>query len=51
MENQNDPTKPTILEAEEARQGRTSGHVRVILATSMALAVLAGLGFAIYWNA
>jgi hypothetical protein len=50
MEDQNDPTKPTILETDEARQGQTSGHVRVILGASMALAVLAGLSFVIYYN-
>ncbi len=39
----------TVLTTKQARQGRTDGHVRAILIASMALAVLAGLGFAIWY--
>jgi hypothetical protein len=32
-----------VISTEDARQGETSGHVRVILASSLALALLAWL--------
>lgn len=51
MSHEQDRNKPTVLSAEQARQGRTTGHVRIVLAASLALAVLAGLGFILYYNA
>jgi hypothetical protein len=35
-----DRRRVPVLNAEEARQGETSGHVRVILASSLALAAI-----------
>jgi hypothetical protein len=49
MQNADDPSKPTVLTPEEARQGETTGRVRWILGLSLALAVLAGIGFLIYY--
>ena len=49
VQNADNPTKPTVLTQEEARQGETTGRVRWILGTSLALAVLAGFGVAIYY--
>ncbi len=51
MSHEQDGNKPTVLSAEQARQGRTTGHVRIVLAVSLALAVLAGIGFILYYNA
>ena len=49
MQNADDPSKSTVLTPEEARQGETTGRVRWILGLSLALAVLAGIGFLIYY--
>ncbi len=51
MSQDNQSNRRTILTATEARQGETHGHVRVILAVSMLLALLAGVGFLIYFGA
>jgi hypothetical protein len=51
MSQEQDKSKPTVLSAEQARQGTTTGHVRVVLAASLALAALAGIGFLVYYNA
>ena len=51
MSHEQDRNKPTVLSAEQARQGRTTGRVRIVLAASLALAVLAGIGFILYYNA
>ncbi len=37
----NDADDGEVLTTEEARQGETSGHVRVVLAASLALALIA----------
>ena len=42
-------TKPKVLSTKEASQGETSGHVRTILLVSLVLAILAGIGFALYY--
>ncbi len=50
MRNENDPTKPTILTPQEARQGETSGHMRIVLAVSLALAIVVGIAFFVYFS-
>ncbi len=50
MRNENDPTKPTILTTREARQGEISGHMRIVLGVSLALAIVVGLGFFVYFR-
>jgi hypothetical protein len=37
------PEPPTVLKAEDARQGIMLGHVRYVLAISLTLAIVAGL--------
>lgn len=49
MQISNDPHKPTVLTTEEARQGETTGRMRVVLILSLVLAVIAGLAFAMYY--
>ncbi|MBU2533518.1 MAG: hypothetical protein KKB37_12310 [Alphaproteobacteria bacterium] len=50
MPQTDEETNRTVLTTEEARQGRTSGHVRAILFASLLLAVLAGIAFWAYYN-
>ncbi len=49
MQNSNDPNKPTVVTPEEARQGETTGRMRLVLFSSLVLALIAGIGFAIYY--
>ena len=49
MTDPREPNKPKVLSTTEARQGETSGRVRTILSVSLILAILAGLGFALYY--
>ena len=39
-----------VLNSNEARQGVEIGVVRLVLATSLLLAVMAGLGLAVYFS-
>ena len=48
MQNAEDPTKPTILTPDEARQGETTGRMRRLLGISRLLATFAGFGFLAY---
>ena len=41
MDKMTDDTEGPVLNTTEARQGETSGHVRLILVTSLALALVA----------
>lgn len=50
MRNEDDDQKPTVLTTEEARQGEVSGHMRIVLSVSLALAFVAAIGFLIYYN-
>lgn len=45
-----EPSKPATLPSERARQGETSGRVRLILAASLVLAILVFVGVALYWQ-
>jgi hypothetical protein len=49
MQNAEDPTKPTILTPDEARQGETTGRMRRLLGNPMLLAIFAGFGFLAYY--
>ena len=46
--NSDDPDKPTILNTKEARQGEATGRIRTVLVLSLLLAVITGIGFAVY---
>jgi hypothetical protein len=35
--------------ATESRQGVTGHHVRIVLVSSLLLAIIVGVGFALYW--
>jgi hypothetical protein len=45
-----DPDKPTVLTTKEARQGETTGRMRKVLLFSLLLAVIVGIGFAVYYT-
>jgi len=49
MQNADDPTKPTILTPDEARQGEATGRMRRVLGISLLLAGFAGFGSLIYY--
>ena len=40
-----DSTPHLVVPKEDARQGESTGHVRYVLGGSLALAIVAGLGF------
>lgn len=49
MQNADDPSKPTVLTTEEARQGETTGRMRTVLVSSLVFALISGIGFAIFY--
>jgi hypothetical protein len=44
------PPKEATLSSGRARQGETTGRVRVILTVSLLLAILVFVGVALYWQ-
>ncbi len=50
MATESDLKSRTVLTPTEARQGETTGHVRIILAVSLLLALVAGVGFLIFYG-
>jgi hypothetical protein len=50
MRYRSEPSKGATLPSERARQGETTGRVRVILTVSLVLAILVFVGVALYWQ-